>query len=100
MLAEAFVARPWCLGWHWFSRLENPQRGFGLKDAWDEPGHDLVNVVTETNKWLTARVRALSVPSGESPPSLQCRCGDEARQRDQLTHPRTRLHDQRCLTRH
>ncbi|BDD69510.1 hypothetical protein GCM10023177_43010 [Streptomyces violaceoruber] len=29
--AEAFAARPWCLGRHWCSWLENPQRGFGLK---------------------------------------------------------------------
>lgn len=49
MLAEAFMTRDWCLGWHWCSWLENPVRGFGLKDPWDEPYRDLVDAVTETN---------------------------------------------------
>ncbi|MEU8235267.1 hypothetical protein AB0C12_37230 [Actinoplanes sp. NPDC048967] len=52
--AEALVARPWCLGWHWCSWVENPQRGFGLKDPWDEPYADLVAAVTETNHRLPA----------------------------------------------
>ncbi|MFI7609429.1 hypothetical protein ACIBTV_30550 [Micromonospora sp. NPDC049366] len=50
--AEAFVERQWCLGWHWCSWLENPQRGFGLKDPWDEPYRDLTDVVAETNARL------------------------------------------------
>ncbi|MEV6370388.1 hypothetical protein AB0L86_26235 [Micromonospora musae] len=50
--ADAFAERPWCLGWHWCSWLENPHRGFGLKDPWDEPYRDLTDVVTETNSRL------------------------------------------------
>lgn len=56
--AEAFAARPWCLGWHWCSWLENPHRGFGLKDPWDEPYRDLVDAVTETNHRLSALLTA------------------------------------------
>jgi len=48
--AEAFSARPWCLGWHWCSWLENPHRGFGLKDPWDEPYRDLVDAASEANR--------------------------------------------------
>jgi transposase len=33
-------------------------------------------------------------------PLAQRACSTEDSFRDQLTHPRTRLHDQRCLTRH
>ncbi|EXU92677.1 hypothetical protein P354_15225 [Streptomyces noursei PD-1] len=54
--AEAFAARPWCLGWHWCGWLENPQRGFGLKDPWDEPYRDLTDQVTETNRHLQEQV--------------------------------------------
>ncbi len=50
--AEEFTARPWCLGWHWCSWLENPHRGFGLKDPWDEPYRELTDLVTETNHRL------------------------------------------------
>lgn len=57
-LAEAFVDKPWCLGWHWCSWLENPQRGFGLKDPWDEPYLDLVAQVTATNRRITDRFLA------------------------------------------
>lgn len=53
-LADAFAARDWCLGWHWCSWVENPLRGFGLKDPWDKPYDDLVSVVAETNRRLTA----------------------------------------------
>ncbi|MDA4891923.1 hypothetical protein PFZ55_34095 [Streptomyces sp. MS2A] len=55
--AEAFTERPWCLGWHWCSWLENPHRGFGLKDPWDEPYRDLTDAVTETNHRLTHLVQ-------------------------------------------
>ncbi|WP_158168417.1 agarase [Mycolicibacterium smegmatis] len=51
--AEAFTARPWCLGWHWCGWLENPHRGFGLKDPWDEPYTDLTEVVRQTNLRLS-----------------------------------------------
>ncbi|HWO59969.1 MAG TPA: agarase [Umezawaea sp.] len=56
-LAEAFAALPWCLGWHWCGWVENPQRGFGLKDPWDEPYRELTDVVTATNLRLTAAVK-------------------------------------------
>lgn len=54
--AEALAARPWCLGWHWCSWLENPHRGFGIKDPWDEPYAELVDAMTETNQRLLAGV--------------------------------------------
>ncbi|MEU4932548.1 hypothetical protein AB0G54_39655 [Streptomyces yokosukanensis] len=54
--AEAFAARPWCLGWHWCGWLENPQRGFGLKDPWDEPYRDLTDRVRDTNRRLQERL--------------------------------------------
>jgi hypothetical protein len=53
--AEAPADRPWCLGWHWCSWLENPHRGFGIKDPWDEPYTDLVDAMTETNHLLLTR---------------------------------------------
>ncbi|WP_433557162.1 hypothetical protein ACQPWY_35605 [Pseudonocardia xinjiangensis] len=37
--------------------MENPHRGFGLKDPWDEPYRDLTDVVAETNHRLTGVVR-------------------------------------------
>jgi len=54
--AEAFAARPWCIGWHWCGWLENPHRGFGLKDPWDEPYRDLTDRVMETNRRLQERL--------------------------------------------
>ncbi len=58
MLAEAFLTRPWIVGWHWCGWLENPHRGFGLKDPWDEPDDELVGAVAEPNARLTARFAA------------------------------------------
>ncbi|MEU2925952.1 hypothetical protein ABZ636_13045 [Streptomyces sp. NPDC007251] len=58
--AEAFAARPWCLRRHWCSRLENPHRGSGLKDPWDEPYQDLTRAVAETNHRLAGLVRRRS----------------------------------------
>jgi hypothetical protein len=55
MIADTFAARPWCLGWHWCSWLENPHRGFGLKDPWDEPYVDLVTIAQQVNRrWTDA----------------------------------------------
>jgi hypothetical protein len=51
-LAESFAESPWILGWHWCSWIENPQRGFGLKDPWDEPYRDMVSHVSATNQRL------------------------------------------------
>ena len=50
LLAGAFAAEDWILGWHWCSYVENPQRGFGLKDPWDEPYEELVARVAEVNR--------------------------------------------------
>ncbi len=61
-LAEAFAARPWCLGWHWCSWLENPHRGFGLKDPWDEPYRDLTEQVAATNRRLTEQFQLAARP--------------------------------------
>ncbi|WP_205699043.1 hypothetical protein [Conexibacter sp. SYSU D00693] len=55
MLAEAFLDRPWILGWHWCSWLENPHRGFGLKDPWDEPYGEMVERVAEANRRAAGR---------------------------------------------
>ena len=49
-LAAAFAAQDWCLGWHWCSWIENPQRGFGLKGPWDEPYADLVDRAAMANR--------------------------------------------------
>lgn len=56
--AEAFAARQWCVGWHWCSWLENPHRGFGLKDPWDEPYADLTDIVRQMNLQLSATPRS------------------------------------------
>ncbi|GHJ41002.1 hypothetical protein [Streptomyces sp. TS71-3] len=60
--AEAFAARPWCVGWHWCSWLENPHRGFGLKDPWDEPYRDLTDAVTEVNHRLLGQLHVQELP--------------------------------------
>lgn len=52
--AEAFAALGWCLGWHWCAYVENPQRGWGLKDPWDEPYEDLVGPIAEVNRRVAA----------------------------------------------
>jgi hypothetical protein len=52
--AEALAARDWCLGWHWCSYVENPQRGWGLKDPWDEPYDELVGPVARVNRAVAA----------------------------------------------
>lgn len=83
--AEAFAARPWCLGWHWCSWLENPHRGFGLKDPWDEPYRDLVDAVTETNHRLTALRRLNALLTAPAPQARGDR-GDRRHQRDQAQH--------------
>ncbi|GAA3439782.1 agarase [Kutzneria kofuensis] len=49
LLATTFAAEDWILGWHWCSYVENPQRGFGLKDPWDEPYAELVERIAEVN---------------------------------------------------
>lgn len=50
LLATTFAAEDWILGWHWCGYVENPQRGFGLKDPWDEPYAELVERVTQVNR--------------------------------------------------
>ncbi|QRP49495.1 agarase [Amycolatopsis sp. FDAARGOS 1241] len=50
--AETLAALDWCLGWHWCAYVENPQRGWGLKDPWDEPYEALTGPVAETNRRL------------------------------------------------
>lgn len=62
--AEAFAAGPWCPGRHWCSWLENPHRGFGLKDPRDEPYTDLTDMVTETNHRLLSRLEAGGTGAG------------------------------------
>ncbi|MFI5783888.1 agarase [Nocardia sp. NPDC051570] len=47
--AEALAASPWCVGWHWCGWVENPLRGFGIKDPWDEPYTDLTEAMRTTN---------------------------------------------------
>lgn len=49
---RAFMSRPWCLGWHWCSYVENPARGYGLKDPWDEPYTALTERVARVNAEL------------------------------------------------
>ncbi|MGN7799557.1 agarase [Leifsonia sp. 22587] len=52
---RAFMERPWCLGWHWCGYVENPARGYGLKDPWDEPYTELTDRVTRVNAELLAQ---------------------------------------------
>jgi hypothetical protein len=58
-LVTTFSGRPWCLGVHWCSWIENPHRGFGLKDPWDEPYADLTGEVSAVNAEVTAGIREL-----------------------------------------
>jgi hypothetical protein len=46
----------WC-GW-----VENPHRGFGLNDPWEEPYGDLLSAVAETNRRLTTSARVPQAP--------------------------------------
>ncbi|WP_411126569.1 hypothetical protein [Streptomyces sp. x-19] len=62
MIADTFAARPWCLGWHWCSWLENPHRGFGLKDPWDEPYTELVTIARQTNRHWTDAIASAPPP--------------------------------------
>ena len=47
---RGLLKQPWFIGWHWCSYLENPIRGCGLKDPWDEPYTDMIDIVREFNQ--------------------------------------------------
>jgi hypothetical protein len=67
--AEALAALDWCLGWHWCSYVENPQRGWGIKDPWDEPYPELVAAMSAVNREVVARwadARPLVAPGGST----------------------------------
>ncbi|PRY41566.1 agarase [Umezawaea tangerina] len=51
-----YAEHPWLLGWHWCGYLENPSRGVGMKDPYDEPYRDFVEPVAEFNHDLTRRL--------------------------------------------
>jgi hypothetical protein len=48
------IGQPWCLGWHWCSYVENPARGYGLKDPYDEPYRALTDPITRVNAEILA----------------------------------------------
>jgi len=52
--ARRLIVRPWCLGWHWCSYVENPARGYGLKDPFDEPYRDLTEPMARANAAILA----------------------------------------------
>lgn len=61
--AEALAALDWCLGWHWCSYVENPQRGWGIKDPWDEPYAELVVAMTEANQGIARHWTRAGAPT-------------------------------------
>jgi len=48
------MQRRWCLGWHWCGYVENPARGYGLKDPLDEPYRELVVPMARVNAEILA----------------------------------------------
>jgi hypothetical protein len=60
---SVLLKEPWFIGWHWCAYVENPARGWGIKDPWDEPYQDFVVPVTEFNKQVYEKVRS-SCPPG------------------------------------
>jgi hypothetical protein len=47
--ARSFTSRgSW--GWHWCGYIENLNRGWGMKDPWDEPYTDYVDPVADFNR--------------------------------------------------
>ena len=50
------LAEPWFVGWHCAGYIENPARGYGLKDSSDEPYHDFVRPVRELNESVYERI--------------------------------------------
>lgn len=48
--AMASVLRePWLVGWHWCAYVENTARGWGLKDPYDQPYSDAVDLIASFN---------------------------------------------------
>jgi hypothetical protein len=47
---DAVIREPWFVGWHWCGYLENPARGWGLKDENDNPYLDFVKPMAQYNK--------------------------------------------------
>ncbi|MDQ1630018.1 MAG: hypothetical protein QOI54_3762 [Actinomycetota bacterium] len=44
------INEPWLLGWHWCGYIENLNRGWGMKDPWDEPYSEYVDQVADFNR--------------------------------------------------
>ncbi|MGW5248374.1 hypothetical protein ACWEQN_31895 [Streptomyces sp. NPDC004129] len=53
---DAVIDEPWLTGWHWCGYVENPVRGWGLKDHLDEPYHELVEPITAYNRAVHERI--------------------------------------------
>jgi hypothetical protein len=51
---SAYASRPWFLGSHWCGYIENPARGVGMKDPYDQPYRDFVEPVAEANPDIAA----------------------------------------------
>lgn len=46
---ESVIHEPWFVGWHWCAHVENPGRGWGMKNQFDEPYMDFLGPVSEFN---------------------------------------------------
>jgi hypothetical protein len=46
---SAVIKDPWFLGWQWCAHVENPGRGWGIKDPYDQPYEDFRAPVAEFN---------------------------------------------------
>lgn len=47
---SVLLSKDYFIGWHWCAYLENKQRGWGIKDYYDNPYMDFLNPVSEFNK--------------------------------------------------
>jgi hypothetical protein len=47
---NAVINEPWFVGWHWCAHIENPGRGWGIKDPYDHSYEDFRAPVAEFNK--------------------------------------------------
>jgi hypothetical protein len=69
---NAVADQPWLVGWHWCGYVENPVRGWGLKNHLDEPYSELVGPITDfnTNLYQTLEASQRHLPTTDTPPSI------------------------------
>lgn len=59
------IDEPWFVGWHWCAHVENPGRGWGIKDPYDQPYEDFRDPVSEYNKNVYDMISASSMGLGD-----------------------------------